>query len=219
MDGAAPRQAAAGRCLAGGTGAPMGLPPAARGAHDTAGGATSQSLTSGSSGGTTGGSAGGRAGADDATATLHSGPARAATPATGAPADTQGSSAVGERSVRVLCVCAPTGCVTRALPTWSVPCGSAAAGVLVRTHNTQLLAPCRPHECERQQPRQLSRRRCGDRKPARPQCWPGPGRRRSWARGCAGGRPDRDRQPRPAPGVWARVCQQRQERPASPGCA
>jgi len=49
-----------------------------------AGGTTDHSLASGSSGGTGGSASGAPSGAEEATATLHSGPARAATPATGA---------------------------------------------------------------------------------------------------------------------------------------
>jgi len=48
------------------------------------GGNTIHSLASGSSGGTGGSASGAPSGAEEATATLHSGPARAATPATGA---------------------------------------------------------------------------------------------------------------------------------------
>jgi hypothetical protein len=49
-----------------------------------AGGTTVHSLASGSSGGTGGSASGAPSGAEEATATLHSGPARAVTPATGA---------------------------------------------------------------------------------------------------------------------------------------
>lgn len=143
-DAAAPREAAAGRCSAGGAGAPAVPPLAARGAHDAAGGATSQSLTSGSSGGTTGGTAAGRAGADDATATLHSGPARAATPATGAPRRHSGEQFGTGNEVWVLCSCASTGehcqvgsCRAAVLPQECMFCRTAPR-LLVQTHETRL---------------------------------------------------------------------------------